>query len=106
MKQIKLIEYVIGYTNILKDYINSKSLNSESIANNLNHIQNCALNVINEIIKGNITTIAHIVSACEPMNQAFQIQIIDDMDYTDYMNYTCNKDICISQEFDNQGHIY
>lgn len=89
MEKTKLINYVIEYTDVLKNYISSKSLNSTSIANNLNHIQNCALNVINEINKGNITTIAHILNACEPMNRAFQIQIIDDIDYRDdYMNYT------------------
>jgi len=82
----RFIGYVITYANTAKNYIHENSLDSQSIANSLNDIQSCALNVIARINKGDITKFYDLREACSPIGDALFHQLCNDDDFVFKMN--------------------
>lgn len=82
----RYINYVLNYTNIVKNYIHEQSLDAQTIANSLNEITSTALVVIDRINKGELTTYPELLEACSPIGDSFFDQLNNDKDYTDYMN--------------------
>lgn len=82
----RYISYVINYANIAKNYIGENSLDSQTIALTLNQITTAALLAIDRINKGDITDYNQLIEACSPIGDALFDQLVNDKDYTDYMN--------------------
>jgi hypothetical protein len=82
----RYISYVIQYANVAKNYIGENSLDSQTIALSINQISTTALLAIDRINKGDITTFPQLMVACSPIGDALFEQIVNDKDYTDYMN--------------------
>jgi len=87
----RFISYVVNYANVAKNHIHENSLDSQSIANSLNDIQSCALNVIARINKGDITKFYDLREACSPIGDAFFHQLCNDEDYVFKMNEWCDR---------------
>lgn len=82
----KFIEYVINYSNVIRNHISENSINNDSIQASLNSIQTSALMVIDRINKGEITTFVALCQACLPMGDSLFVQLCNDKDYEYYMN--------------------
>ena len=82
----KYISYVINYAHITKNYIGEHSLDAQTIALTLNQITTAALLAIDRINKGDITDYNQLIEACSPIGDALFDQLVNDKDYTDYMN--------------------
>ena len=82
----KFIEYVINYSNTLRNHISENSHGDVSISASLNSIASTALVVIDRINKGEITTFSALIEACSSMGDDFFTQICNDMDYEYQMN--------------------
>ena len=82
----RYISYVINYANIAKNYIGEHSLDAQTIALTLNQITTAALLAIDRINKGDITDYNQLIEACSPIGDALFDQLVNDKDYTDYMN--------------------
>ena len=85
-QQQKYIEYVITYSNILRNHISENSIGDVSISASLNSIASTTIVVIYRINKGEITTFSALVEACSSMGDDFFTQICNDIDYEYQMN--------------------
>ena len=82
----RLIDYVINYVFVLKNYIHEKSSDYQTINVTVNQMSTKALMIINKINKGYITNYAQLMSACSDISEAFFDQMCNDKDYVDSVN--------------------
>jgi len=87
----KFIEYVINYSNNLRNHISENSFGDVSISASLNSIASTALVVIARINKGDITTFSALIEACSPMGDDYFTQVCNDIDYEYQMNEWANR---------------
>jgi hypothetical protein len=88
----KYIEYVINYSNILRNHISENSFGDVSISASLNSIASTALVVVDRINKGEITTFSALIEACSAMGDDFFTQICNDIDYEYHMNELASRE--------------
>lgn len=82
----KLIRYVVQYAFTLTNKVNEDCVAPNTISYTLFKINANALQLINQINEGTITTISALAVACNPMGQAYFEQIVEDEKYADYLN--------------------
>lgn len=82
----ELISYVVQYAFTLTNKINEDSIASNTISYTLFKINANALQLVNQINEGTITTITQLAVACNPMGQSYFEQIVEDQKYTNYLN--------------------
>jgi len=87
----KFIDYVINYSNVIRNHISENSISDTAIEASLNNIQTCALMVIDRINKGEITNFVALCQACLPMGDSLFVQLCNDKDYEYQMNEWASK---------------
>jgi len=88
----KLISYVVQYAFTLTNKINEECIAPNTISYTLFKINANAVQLINQINEGTITTISQLAVACNPMGQAYFEQIVEDQKYSEYLNERAIED--------------